>query len=267
MTQPTSTKIRNADWFAFGVIATIVGAGILIPFGLIISIFTLVYAVKSKRLRPRVVRISVVILVLVFLLNIGHAFGLFSPDPMSSTETKRVQQAFHQMSLVVAKQEEVVSLELIPVHAGNAFYPDGTKASLWVTNPAPLGIRTLCFYVDEPRKGGASGYFDSACVIPGKGWACTTGMGGGCVQPGKMVTLDRNVSIVIGYVGLWPARDVLVTFNGITDKLPVTLGYFIIPGALSVNPAAKFTIALMSKTGLSLGTVTDLKASGSATPK
>lgn len=191
----------------------------------------------------------------------------FHVDPMASTESKRVQQAFYQMSLAVAKNEEVASLELTPVHAGTASYPDGTKASLWVTNPAPLGIRAGCFYVDEQRRGGAFGYSESACIAPMKGWACTTGMGGGCVQPGKSVILDRNGPIVIGYVGLWPARTVSVTANGTTTKLPVALGYFILPGSLSIDPASKFTITLMSKAGVSLGAVTDLKASGSATIK
>ncbi|HUX65798.1 MAG TPA: hypothetical protein VMV42_01500 [archaeon] len=196
-------------------------------------------------------------------------FG-FHIESMRSAEFKRVQHAFQQMSLAVAKSEEVVSLELAPVHAGTASYPDGTKASLWVTNPAPLGIRRGCFYIDEQRKSGGfeygtSGYGEFACVIPGKGWACTSGMGGGCVQPGKQVTLERQGSIVIGYVGLWPARTVSVRAHGTISKLPVTLGYFILPGSLSTDPATKFTITLMSKAGVSLGTVTDLNASGSAT--
>ena len=175
------------------------------------------------------------------------AWFSFHMESMRSAEFKRVQYAFRQMSLAVAKNEEVVSLELAPVHVGIASYPDGTKASLWVTNPAPLGIRRGCFYIDEQRKSGvfeygASGYGEFACVIPG-----------------KQVTLDRQGSIVIGYVGLWPARTVSVTANGTSTKLPVTLGYFILPGSLSVDPASKFTITLMSKGGVSLGTVTDLK--------
>lgn len=208
-------------------------------------------------------------LLAIVIIAIVAWFG-FHIESMRSAEFKRVQHAFQQMSLAVAKSEEVVSLELAPVHAGTASYPDGTKASLWVTNPAPLGIRRGCFYIDEQRNSGvfeygASGYGEFACVIPGKGWACTSGMGGGCVQPGKQVTLERQGSIVIGYVGLWPARTVSVTANGTTTKLPVTLGYFILPGSLSTDPATKFTITLMTKAGVSLGTVTDLKASGSAT--
>ncbi|HUX65603.1 MAG TPA: hypothetical protein VMV42_00515 [archaeon] len=198
------------------------------------------------------------------------AWFSFHIESMRSAEFKRVQHAFQQMSLAVAKNEEVVSLELTPVHVGTASYPDGTKASLWVTNPAPLGIRSGCFYIDEQTKGGvseygASGYGEFACIAPMKGWVCTTGMGGGCVQPGKQVTLERQGSIVIGYVGLWPARTVSVTANGIIRKLPVTLGYFILPGSLSIDPASKFTITLMNKAGVSLGVVTDLKAPGSAT--
>ena len=192
---------------------------------------------------------SIGLLAIVIIASVAW-FG-FHIESMRSAEFKRVQHAFQQMSLSVAKSEEVVSLELAPVHAGTASYPDGTKASLWVTNPAPLGIRKGCFYIDKQRKSGvfyygASGYGEFACVIPG-----------------KQVTLERQGSIVIGYIGVWPARTVSVTANGTVSKLPVTLGYFILPGSLSADPAAKFTITLMSKAGVSLGTVTDLKASGS----
>jgi hypothetical protein len=250
MMHSTSTKFRKVDWFAIGVVAIIVSSGILIPFGLIIAIGTLIYAVKSGRLRPRPARISIVILVVVFLVDGGFALGLFSSDPMNPNEATRAQYAFRQMSLTVAQKEGVPSLVLMPVRVGGAAYPDGTKASLWVANPVPLGIRSKCFYVDEPGHGGSSGYAEFACGIPG-----------------TQVTLDRNGAIMIGYVGLWPAHYVSVTSNGITDKLRVTLGYFILPGALSGDPAAKFTITLMSRAGDSLGTVTDLKASGIGTPK
>jgi len=215
-------------------------------------------------------KIRTIGLLSIVIIAILAWFG-FRIESLRSAEFKRVQHAFQQMSLAIAKSQEVVSLELTPVHAGTASYPDGTKASLWVTNPAPLGVRRGCFYIDEQRKSGvfeygASGYSEFACVIPGKGWVCTSGMGGGCVQPGKQVTLERQGSIVIGYVGLWPARTVSVTANGTTTTVPVTFGYFILPGSLSADPASKFAITLMSKAGISLGTVTDLKASGSATP-
>lgn len=185
------------------------------------------------------------------LLTSGYVMGLFSSGRTNATAEGRAQHAFRQMSVAVAQKEGVKSLELVPLRAGDASYSDGTKASLWVTSPVPLGIRSHCFYVDmTAHRSATGGYAEFACGVPG-----------------TEVTLDRNGAIMIGYVGLWPVRYVSVTSNGITDKLPVTLGYFILPGVMSVDPAAKFTITLMSKTYGSLGTVTDLKASGSATPK
>ena len=88
-----------------------------------------------------------------------------------------------------------------------------------------------------------------------------------CFQPGKSVNVARNGSIVVGSVGLWPAHRVSVTAHGKTSESPVTNGYFIIPGSLSVGMTAKFRITLLDKTGASLGTVTNLQASGWGTPK
>ena len=193
---------------------------------------------------------SAAVLAVIFLAIGMYSLGLFSPDPMGTSEKTRVEHAFHLMSIAVAQKEGVPSLELSPVRAGVASYPDGTKASLWVSDPMPLGTRPLCYYVDENIAGGASGYSDSACGVPGTD-----------------VILERQGAIVIGYIGLTPARTIFVTVNGSTTKLPITLGYFILPGALSTDPNAKFTITLMSKTGDSLGTVRDLMAPGSATPR
>lgn len=172
---------------------------------------------------------------------------------MNSNEATRVQQGFDHISVAVAHKAGITSLELAPVYAGIASYPDGTKASLWVSNPAPLGIRSGCFYFDITTRGLASG-----------GQSNTL-----CGEPGSDISLERTGigAGVVGFVGLWPAHTVSVTAAGIISKLPVTFGYFIVPGSQSVDPAAKFAIALMSKDGVLLGTVTGLKAPGRATLK
>lgn len=252
MTRSTETKVESSGLFAVVVVAAVIGAWIWIPLGLIISVGTLIIAKKSRRSSSWPIRSATVLIIVTGLFTNGYAMGLFSSKPANANNGGMVQSAFQNMSVTVAKKEGVVSLELIAVHVGNASYPDGTKASLWVTNPDPLGIRSQCFYIDMPAKGGGSGQMDTACGVPGTD-----------------VSLERagTGSSVIGFIGLWPAPTVSVTANGTTIQLPVTLGYFILPGSLSVNPAEKFTIKLMSNAGLVLGTVTDLKASGSATPK
>ena len=170
--------------------------------------------------------------------------------PTITTETDRVQQAFQRMSVDVAQKDGVTSVKLTPVRAGGASFPDGTTASLWVTGPTPSGIHSRCFYVDITVNGSISTFGHS-----------------GCGGPGRNVSLSRDGSIVIGDVETWPARTVQLSVNGITAQPPVTSGYFIVPGELSINPNAKFTIELMDGVGKSLGTVTDLLASGSATPR
>lgn len=199
----------------------------------------------STKIRyPGLLVLTIVAIVVWFIFHGNH---------INANEATRVQQAFDHISLAVAQKVGVTSLELTPVHAGTASFPDGTKASLWVSNPAPLGIRSGCFYFDITTRGSASGgQSDSICG-----------------EPGSDISLERTGigTGIIGFVGLWPARTVSVTAAGITNKLPVTYGYFIISGSQSVDPTTKFAITLMSKDGVSLGTVSDLKASGRATPK
>ncbi len=172
---------------------------------------------------------------------------------MKSNEATRVQQGFDHISVAVAQKAGLTSLKLAPVYAGTVSYSDGTKASLWVSNPAPLGIRSGCFYFDITTRGLASG-----------GQSNTI-----CGEPGSDISLERTGigTGVVGFVGLWPARTVSVTAAGITSKLPVTFGYFIVPGSQSVDPTVKFAITLMSKDGVVLGTVAGLKAPGRATLK
>jgi hypothetical protein len=186
---------------------------------------------------------------------------------MASTESGRVQQAFEQMATTVSNKEGVPTPWITPMHVGVASYSDGSKASLWVPKPSPQGVRLNCFYLDEPSVGGATGYIEALCMKHMLDWLCTSGLGGQCIQPGKVVNLARNGSIVIGSVGLWPAHSVFVTTNGMTTRLPIKYGYFIIPGSLSEGWTTKFTITLLDTNGASLGTVLNLQASGSGTPQ
>ena len=50
--------------------------------------------------------------------------------PTITTESDRVQQAFHRMSVDVAQKDGVTSVKLTPLRAGSASFPDGTTASL-----------------------------------------------------------------------------------------------------------------------------------------
>ena len=252
MTQSTTSKTNSSILFVVGIVATFVGARAWAPLGLATAVTMLVFAIQTRKLRSWPVFGSAILVVVMFLMTGGYVLALPSSDATNAAEAARAQEAFQRMSMVVAHQDGVPPVELTPVRAGVALFPDGTKASLWVADAATIGIRSHCLYVDEPRKGGSSGYSESACGAPGRD-----------------VSLDRIGigSSVIGYTGLWPARTVFVTVNGVTTRLPVTFGYFILPGALSTDPKVKFTITLMSKTDNSLGTVSDLMAPGSATPR
>ena len=201
----------------------------------------------STTLKIRFSSIAIVVAVAVAVATLAGCSN--QPAPTITTETDRVQQAFHRMSVDVAQKDGVTSVELTPVRAGGASFPDGTTASLWVTGPTPTGIHSRCFYVDITVTGSLSTFGRS-----------------GCGGPGKNVSLSRDGSIVIGDIETWPAQTVQVSANGITAQPPVTSGYFIVPSELSTNPKAKFTIELMDGVGKSLGTVTDLLASASATP-
>lgn len=209
MTQLMKTTIRKIDWFFIGIAASLWGAKMWAPLGLIFSVPTVVLAVKSRELHPRRVVGSAILVMVMLLMTSSYISERYSYKAWDTTETKRVQRAFQMMSTIVAKREGVTSLELTPVRAGVASYPDGTTASLWVTSPTPVGIRSHCFYVDMPRVGGASGNSSSGCVDFGIG-----------------LSLDRQGSVVVGNIGSsWPARSVLVSTNGASVKLPVTLGF------------------------------------------
>jgi hypothetical protein len=176
----------------------------------------------------------------------GLAWWNFHVDPMASAESKRVLQGFQQMSLTVSSKEGFSTPWLVPTHVGRASYPDGSKASLWVPKPSPQGNRSNCFYLDERRNGGASGFSDSSCAVQ--------------TSP---VILERQGSIVVGFVSMARATQASVSVLDLTFKVPITYGYFLVPGDLSVDPNAKFTITFSEPTG-SACKVTDVLAPGSS---
>ncbi|HEX7405291.1 MAG TPA: hypothetical protein VF307_05140 [Candidatus Nanopelagicaceae bacterium] len=171
------------------------------------------------------------------------------PEADFATEPGRVLQAFSQISLAVAQEEGLASLNLAANKVDDTNYPDGTNASLWAIDPDLLGIREHCFYVDEVKNGAYSGYSQSLCAVPG-----------------STVDLDRQGSVVVGFIGLAPVQTVSITVNDIIYKVPVTNGYFLIPGAIPTDVNTKFTISYLTKPGGAVASVTDLVAPGSASP-
>ncbi len=190
------------------------------------------------------------------------------PAPKITTEAERVQQAFSDLSLGVAKKDNVASVNLTPVHIGVVSFADGMKASLWVSGPTPASVRSHCFYVDITKLGSPGSSGESAC--------------GG---PTRMVTLNRFGPIVIGDVGTWPVPYVYIASDGLQTEIPltsiknqaiagrthlyelsVTSGYFLIPSELSADLKAKFFISLTNAGHKSIGNLSGLIAPGSALP-
>jgi len=175
------------------------------------------------------------------------AFGLIAaPSTRNSvnTEAGRAEHTFNAMLLAVSKQEPTPVSWLTPVHAGMATYADGSKASLWVPRTSPQGNRSNCFYVDKPRKGGASGFYESACLMPK-----------------ASAIMERQGSVVVGFVSMARARQVTVSVLGRAYVVPITNGYFLVPGVLSLDPSAKFTITY-TEPGQATCTVRDILAPG-----
>ncbi len=166
-------------------------------------------------------------------------------NPMTS-ESGGVQHAFEGIFSAVSKKEAGPLSWITPVHAGTVSYADDSRASLWVPKSSPLGNRSSCFFVDEPRRGGASGFLESMCTIPK-----------------SEVILERQGPVVIGFVSMAKAKFATITSDGITFDAPITFGYFIFPSALSGDPKSKFTISFVDPGGATCK-VNDLMAPGTA---
>lgn len=183
---------------------------------------------------------------LFFLLIVAIVVRTGSPTNPMTTESGRVQHAFKAISSAVSKSESGPLPWITPVHAGTVTYSDGSKASLWVPKSSPQGNRSGCFYVDQPRKGGASGFSDSWCRVSK-----------------SEVILDRQSRVVVGYVRMTKAHFATISAGGVTVEAPITFGYFIFPSIVSEDPKTKFTISFIDPGGATCK-VADLLAPGSS---
>ena len=173
-----------------------------------------------------------------------------SPPPLMSTESGRVQYAFNEIFTAIAKKEAVPAPTLSPVRADVASYPGGSKASLWVPNPATFEPRSNCFAVDVVRnKSGSAGFFESSCL-----------------EPRAEVILERQNSVVVGFIGLTKASKASVTVLDQTFVVPMVFGYFLVPSSLTGDPKAKFTITY-TEPGQATCKVINLPAPGISTSK
>jgi hypothetical protein len=96
----------------------------------------------------------------------------------------------------------------------------------------------------------------------------TSGMSSWGSITAQEVSLDRAMgSVVLGIVGHgWGVRSVRVLVHGSSVDLPVTEGYFLVPGDLTADISEKFTITLLDDWGKPFGAVNDLLASGTGAP-
>lgn len=185
-------------------------------------------------------------LILVISVIIAKLVATPSSLPAMETESGRVQNAFDGIFSAVSKKEAVPLPWITPVRAGTVSYADGSKASLWVPKATPEGNRSSCFYVDQPRKGGASGFYESLCNVPK-----------------SEVILERQGSVVVGFVRMTKASFATIISGGITVDAPITFGYFIFPSAVSEDPKAKFAISFIDPGGATCKVV-DLPAPGTS---
>lgn len=200
------------------------------PFLIIGAIFVLLGVLMFIRIRSgsAISSRSRGLLVLILVVSV-LTFGLIaapSTRPSMTTESGRVQYSYNEISKSLAKKEGVPTSILPPVRVAVASYQDGSKASLWVPNPAKLKPRSNCFAVDVVRgKSGSAGFFESLCLAPK-----------------SAVILERQNSVVVGFIGLTKASQVSVTVLDQTYVVPMIFGYFLVPSSLSDDPTAKFTI-------------------------
>lgn len=214
--------------------------GILVVVGVLLFIRMRLGSAISSRTK------GLLVLILVVSVLIFGLIAAPSTRPPMRTEFGRVQNAFNEMSLMVVKKEGVPPSWMTPIHTDVISYPDGLKVSLWVPNPAPSGIRSNCFYVDEQAKSHASGFTSFACD-----------------KPKSTVTLERQNSVVVGFISETRANFATIASGGITVEAPITFRYFIFPSVVSEDPKAKFAISFIDPGGATCKIV-DLPAPGSS---
>ncbi|MFI6759833.1 hypothetical protein ACIBF5_11930 [Micromonospora sp. NPDC050417] len=169
-------------------------------------------------------------------------------EPAPDRET-RVDQAFQRYADGVREKEGVSAAPTQHLLAGSDQLANGTRISLWVTDPVASGhLRARCYYLDlEDHGGWVSGF-------------------GGCGGTDDQVTVNRNSEIVFGTVGTWPATLVRISRGGPPTEVTVTGGWFLVPHALSGPTAASYAIVLIGADGATIGTVRDLTPPASVTP-
>jgi len=198
------------------------------------------------------------------VMSVAILAGCSHQDRSTSTANsgKTLKSSF-PISLGIANRDGVSFLALTPVHAGDVVSPDGMKSSVWVADSSRTGVRSRCFFIEiitpspatSSRKPGLSAGGFPQRYIENE-----------CGDPGSEVSLFRFSSVVVGFVGSSPAATVRVLAKGMSADLPVTSGYFVIPGGLSVDPNTKFKILLFRKGWYSISIAQDLSAPGSANP-
>lgn len=185
------------------------------------------------------------LVIAVIAIVMGYNFKPASA-PLVTTEAQRVQIAFQELSIDVAKKDHLPSVKLIALRAGVESYANGTKASVWVTGPTQRGVLSRCVYVDITSPKSVFSGAESAC--------------GG---PGRSVSLNRFGPAVVGDIQTLPTKSVFVSVGDVTFQLPVTSGYFVVPAAFSKDQKAVFTISF-TESGGSTCKVVDLPAPGSS---
>lgn len=175
----------------------------------------------------------------------------FLQDSPTTPEGQRVAHAFADMSLEVAHEDGYASSWSSPKLAGRTSLPDGARVSLWVVSNVSKGTTVTGYYVDLVRD-------------KSKG---TSGTSAWSQAPAQQVSLGRVLgSVVVGNVSSPAANSVRVSVDGRSVELPVTYGYFLVPGELTSNASATFTITLLDQSGTPFGTESVLSTSGTPTP-
>lgn len=203
---------------------------------------------EMKRISSKQYMFAILLAVAAIAIVIGYSI---KPAPVSlvspvTTEAQRVQKAFREMSIDVAKKDRLASVKLTALHAGVELIATGTVASVWVTGPTPKGVHSRCVYVD----------------ISTSGSVFTSGLSA-CGGPGRNVSLNRFGSAVVGDIESIPTKFVVVSVGDLNFQVPVTSGYFVVPVALSRIQKAVFTISF-TESGGSTCKVTNLVAPGSS---
>ncbi len=224
------------------------------PFVLVGAILILLGAGMFLRIRSGS-RISknfkeiLVVLLVIFVLFFGRIVHPSTGSSMS-TESGRVQYSFNTIFATLAKNGGTPIQILSPVRVDVDSHSDGSKVSLWIPNFGTFNPRPECYAVDVvSNKSGAAGYFASSCK-----------------ETKAYAILDRQESGVVGFINGAKARKVSVTVLGRTVLVPMVLGYFLVPEALSRDPAASFTISYTEPDLLTCKVII-AKAPGSSTMK